>query len=185
MEGEGKQQLSCLTLPKGQCEPKACDSDCDLGVSHQNQKIIENQARFGCSGVEKRSFVVVPVRAFILNRRDLPSSMSCLSPGLPTYQPPLSPLSQALSAGQAEPPPQGQAAARSQRGERGELTLLSAPLYLSVYCTLCACTLAPYQAIKGTRRGLTNPARSGLCWSCTRGVKLPMKPAWVGFLPLP
>lgn len=43
---------------------------------------------------------------------------------------------------------------------------------------------APYRAIKAAQCGLMNPASSGLSWSCTRGVKLLVKPTWVGFLPL-
>lgn len=100
-----------------------------------------NQACFGYPGIKKQMFVVVPVRALTLNCGDPPSSMPCLSPGLLAYQSPLSPPPQVISrTGRAT-----LCRARQQRGDprgaHGELTLPSAPLYLSVYCTFCACTL--------------------------------------------
>ena len=133
----------------------------------------QNQARVGYPGVKKQTFVVVPMRALTLNCRDHPLSVPCLSPGLLTYQPPLSPAPQALS----EPPSAGTGSSEETCwGDAGSSRSLL-HLFISLFTALSVRVLfAPYQAINPAQRRLVDPASSGLSWSCTRRVKLLVKP---------
>lgn len=173
-------------LLKVQHEPRACNGSCSLGVRViKTQNSPANQARFGYPGIKKQMFVVVPVRALTLNHRDPPSSMPCLSPGLLTYQPPLSPLPQALSARQAEPPSAGTGSRKAACwGDTGSSRSFLAPLYLCLLHFLCGYSLllvTPQNLFDAGSQTLPVQGCHGLA---QEGVKLPVKPTWVGFLPL-